>query len=154
MISVSKIWQKTLEFAELVKFVERQHGVFQQWYWTLVEKKRSKWPEIFWQESLNHIWPSSFMEKKVLKILCRTSYMFKTGQKSYFIDIKTSFKDFECVCQFAVPNSFLPGHHPPTTSFKSCVSMELKNSTISKSHPIQVILSPGMKKPGTYIIEN
>jgi hypothetical protein len=59
----------------------------------LVEKKRSKWPEIFWQESLNHIWPSSFMEKKVLKILCQTSYMFKTGQKSYFIDLKTGLRD-------------------------------------------------------------
>ena len=33
---------KNLEFAELVKFLERQHGFFQQWYWTLVEKKRSK----------------------------------------------------------------------------------------------------------------
>ena len=34
-----------------------------------------------------------FMEKKVLKILCRTSYMFKTGQKSYFIDLKTGLND-------------------------------------------------------------
>ena len=34
-----------------------------------------------------------FMEKKVLKILCRTSYMFKTGQKSYFIDLKTGLSD-------------------------------------------------------------
>ena len=34
-----------------------------------------------------------FLESKVLKILCQTTYMFKTGQKSYIIDRKTGLSD-------------------------------------------------------------
>ena len=59
IFSVSAIWQKTSNSPNLSNSLRLE---------------RQQWPEIFWQESLNRIWPSSFIESKVLKILCQTIF--------------------------------------------------------------------------------